>query len=563
MITALNNLKISVKLSLAFALVMLIMLINAAINLYEMAEMDRAGVDISQNWLPSVETLGRLETLVVEHRVRELAHIAAFTPEGIAEQDRNVVRQREQIAETQKKYEALISSKEERSIYERFLSDWTAYIQTTDKVLDLSRQGSKQEARELQLGKSRELYTEMRKILTEDVELNRSGAREATNLLNNSYTNARIALFIDLAVIAGVIIVLALSLRSMIAQPISAMTEAMRRLAEGDHAIEIPARDRGDEIGEMAKAVQVFKDNAIRSERMASERRAEQAAREERTHRIESLTRDFDQAIGSVLDMVSQAAGQMENTAQAMTSNADRSNQQASTVAAATEEASTSVQTVASAAEELSASITEIGRQVEQSSRVSQAACTEASRTNETVKGLAESSAKIGAVVSLINDIASQTNLLALNATIEAARAGDAGKGFAVVAGEVKHLANQTAKATEEIGAQISAVQSATEAAVAAIGAIVTRIEEINGIAGAIAAAVEEQSAATAEIARNVQQAAQGTNEVASNIGGVSQSAAETGEAAAQVLVSARTLSQDATEMKSVVVRFLEGVRTA
>ncbi|SEH25317.1 methyl-accepting chemotaxis protein [Magnetospirillum fulvum] len=563
MITALNNLKISVKLSLAFALVMLIMLINAAINLYEMAEMDRAGVDISQNWMPSVETLARLETLVVEHRVRELAHIATYTPEGIAEQDRNVVRQREQIAETQKKYEALISSKEERSIYERFLSDWNAYIQTTDKVLDLSRQGSKQEARELQLGKSRELYTDMRNILTEDVELNRAGAREAADVLNNSYTNARIALFIDLAVIAGVIIVLALSLRSMIAQPISAMTEAMRRLAEGDHAIEIPARDRGDEIGEMAKAVQVFKDNAIRTEQMGSERRAEQAAREERTRRIESLTSDFDQAIGSVLDMVSQAAGQMENTAQAMTSNADRSNQQASTVAAATEEASTSVQTVASAAEELSASITEIGRQVEQSSRVSQAACTEASRTNETVKGLAESSAKIGAVVSLINDIASQTNLLALNATIEAARAGDAGKGFAVVAGEVKHLANQTAKATEEIGAQISAVQSATEAAVAAIGAIVTRIEEINGIAGAIAAAVEEQSAATAEIARNVQQAAQGTNEVASNIGGVSQSAAETGEAAAQVLVSARTLSQDATEMKSVVERFLEGVRTA
>jgi len=563
MMTALNNLKISVKLSLAFAVVMLIMLINAAINLYEMAGMDRAGIDLSQNWLPSVETLARLETLVVEHRVRELAHIAAYTPEGIAEQDQNIVRQREQVAETQKKYEALISSKEERELYERFQKDWNAYVQTTDKVLSLSRQGMKQEARELQLGKSRELYSDTRKILEEDIEINRSGAKSAAITMAKSYDNARFALFIALVVIVGVITFMALSLRGAIARPIMTMTEAMRRLAEGDNAIEIPALDRGDEIGEMAKAVQVFKDNAIRTERMAAERRAEQSAREERTRRIESLTSDFDQAIGSVLDMVSQAAGQMENTAQAMTSNADRSNLQASTVAAATEEASTSVQTVAAAAEELSASITEIGRQVEQSSRVSQAACTEASRTNETVKGLAESSAKIGAVVSLINDIASQTNLLALNATIEAARAGDAGKGFAVVAGEVKHLANQTAKATEEIGAQIGAVQSATEAAVAAIGAIVTRIEEINGIAGAIAAAVEEQSAATAEIARNVQQAAQGTNEVASNIGGVSQSAAETGEAAAQVLVSARTLTQDATEMKSVVERFLEGVRAA
>jgi len=563
MMVALNDLKIPVKITLAFAVVMLVMLINAAINLIEMTGMNHAGVDLSENWLPSVDALSSLETLVVEHRVRELAHIAAATPNAIAEQDQKIVVQRQKIAEVQKTYEALIASPEERTLYEKFQRDWNNYLIATDKVIALSRQGLKTEARELQLGEGYKLYQDARRLLIEEVQLNKSGAAQAAKNLATSFHDARVALFVFLGVMAALIAFMAITLQRAIARPITTMTLAMRHLAEGDRTVEVPALGRGDEIGLMAQAVQVFKDNAIRTDRMTAERQAEQMARDERTRRIETLTRDFDQAIGSVLDLVSQAAGQMENTAQAMTSNADRSNQQASNVAAATEQASASVQTVASAAEQLSASISEIGRQVEQSAHVSQTASEEANRTNETVRGLADSSARIGEVVNLINDIASQTNLLALNATIEAARAGDAGKGFAVVAGEVKHLANQTAKATEEIGAQIGAVQSATEAAVVAIGAIVTRIQEINGIAGAIAAAVEEQSAATAEIARNVQQAAQGTNEVASNIGGVSQSAAETGEAAAQVLISARSLSQDATDMKSVVDRFLDGVRAA
>ncbi|MDR3436081.1 methyl-accepting chemotaxis protein [Telmatospirillum sp.] len=348
-----------------------------------------------------------------------------------------------------------------------------------------------------------------------------------------------------------------------VSAPIQEMTGAMRRLADHDLTVAIPGIGRADEIGAMATAVQVFKDNAVRADQLTVEQEVERAAKEARAKELESMAHNFDRSISSVLDTVGGALSDLEKTAQAMSNISRETSEQATAVAAASDEASTSVQTVASAAEELSASIAEIARQVEQSSRVSSVASEEAGHTNEMVLGLAETSARIGDVVKLINDIASQTNLLALNATIEAARAGDAGKGFAVVAGEVKNLANQTARATEEIGTQIGAVQSATSQAVTAIGNIVGRIHEINEIAAAIASAVEEQSAATAEIARNVQQAASGTHEVSSNISGVTRSAIETGSAAEKVLASSQTLSQGTGQMRQTVTGFLEGVRRA
>jgi methyl-accepting chemotaxis protein len=386
--------------------------------------------------------------------------------------------------------------------------------------------------------------------------------RQADNEEAVTFTFVLIGVFIALAVLVG--IGLAWLIGNGIANPITKMTDAMQRLAKGEKSVEIPGTERGDEIGDMAGAVQVFKDNAIEKDRMEEERaEAEKKAEEEKRQGQLKLADDLEGSVKEIVEGVSSAATEMESTAQSMSANAEQSTRQSDTVAAAAEEASTNVQTVASAAEELTSSIEEVGRQVSQSTKIAGNAVVEAEKTNDSVQGLSEAAQKIGEVVELINDIASQTNLLALNATIEAARAGDAGKGFAVVASEVKSLANQTAKATDEIGGQIGAIQWATEEAVAAIGGIAEVIAELDEIAAAIAAAVEEQGAATQEIARNVQEAAKGTGEVSSNMEGISKAAGETGAASGQVLSATRELSGQATRMSDEIDNFLHKIRAA
>src|SRR6185437_5407029 len=348
-----------------------------------------------------------------------------------------------------------------------------------------------------------------------------------------------------------------------IVRPVTSMTSAMTRLASGDNAIEVPARENTDEIGDMARAVEVFKQNAIEAERLAAEQEAERAVKEQRAVTMDRLVRDFEQKVGHMVGVLSAASTELESTAQSMSATATEVNQQATTVAVAAGEASAGVQTVAASAEELTSSINEISRQVVQSAKMTGKAAEDARKTDTVVQALAQGAQKIGDVVGLITRIAGQTNLLALNATIEAARAGDAGKGFAVVASEVKSLAQQTAQATDEISLQISQIQSATREAVDAIRGIAGLIEEVSAIATTIASAVEEQGAATAEIARNVQHTASNTQEVTANISGVSQAANETGAAASQVLSSAADLSKQAEQLSSEVDSFLEGVRAA
>ena len=351
---------------------------------------------------------------------------------------------------------------------------------------------------------------------------------------------------------------------SRIVRSLGQMTAAMSEIADGETSVVVPCVDRRDEMGSMARALLVFKENAVKVQAMQAEREAlEKAARDEKVASMDRLADDFEGAIGEIVETVSSASTELEASADTLTSTAERSQQLTTTVAAASEEASTNVQSVASATEEMTSSVNEISRQVQESARMAGEAVEQARKTNDRVGELSKAANRIGDVVELINTIAGQTNLLALNATIEAARAGEAGRGFAVVASEVKALAEQTAKATGEISQQISGIQTATQESVRAIREISGTIERLSEISSTIAAAVEEQGAATQEISRNVQQAAQGTQQVSANITDVQRGAGETGSASSQVLSAAQMLSGDSNRLKVEVAKFLESVRAA
>jgi methyl-accepting chemotaxis protein len=368
---------------------------------------------------------------------------------------------------------------------------------------------------------------------------------------------------ITLAVIVVVALIAFLVSRN-ISGALGSLTGKMEKLALGDLAVDITEAVQSGEIGAMGKTVEVFKNNALAMRQMQTEQEElKRKAEHEKKAALVALADNFETRIRGIVDVLSGAATKMQSTARSMSDTAASTRQQSLAVASGANQATANVQTVAAASEELSTSIGEIGRQVSQAATVSKRAADEGERTNATVAGLAEAAQKVGEVVKLINDIASQTNLLALNATIEAARAGDAGKGFAVVASEVKSLANQTAKATDEIRAQIAAIQSETSSAVDAIRNISKTILEVNEISSSIAAAVQEQTAATQEITRNVQQAASGTQDVSRNIDGVSKAVEKSGSTATDVLAAADDLAEQSQTLRREVDQFLITVRAA
>ena len=561
-----SRLSIRAKVIAVIAFMLLAMSGMGLLAIRSMQVINAHTVEIASNWLPSVRVLGELRADINLFRIALRAHVMAETLEAKAAADKRLAGILERIAKDRKAYEPLVSSPEERSIYQNWSGAWDKYVSGIQDVVELSRNSVGRiphEAGEAISKTVAVIAAESDTYLEKAITFNNGGADAATREAAEGYN---MAFWIVLGIILAVVIAgfsVGFYLVRDLSRGIAAIVTPMQSLGRGDLAAEVTRRGEKTEIGVMADALQVFK-QALIDKKAADEAAARDAeAKIERARQVDSITRNFEAVVGEIVETVASAATELEASANVLTVTAERSQELAVTVAAASEEASTNVQSVASASEELSSSVNEISRQVQESSRVASEAVDQAQQTNGRVGELAKAASRIGDVVELINTIAGQTNLLALNATIEAARAGEAGRGFAVVASEVKALAEQTAKATGEISQQISGIQAATEDSVGAIKEISDTIGRMSEISSAIAAAVEQQGAATQEISRNIQQAAMGTTEVSSNITDVQRGATETGSASAQVHSAAKSLSSESNRLKLEVEKFLDSVRAA
>jgi methyl-accepting chemotaxis protein len=523
-------------------------------------------VDIAKNWLPSIRVLGDLRAGVITFRNVVREHMLAETLDEKLAAEKTLAGVVESNGRIRAAYEPMITSAEERAIYNEWIKTWDEYKKGVEDVLTLSRKEAGQaprEAHKLNTTTVNRISITADEILKKDIDLNNAGAEKATRDADDTYDDA----FMTVVAILGFAIIVGVAVSYFVVRDISAginsIVKPMQALGQGDLTADVPHRGETTEIGAMADTLQVFKQALIAKKAVDQAAAADAEAKIERGRRVDGITREFESMIGEIVETVSSASTQLEASAGTLSATAERAQTITTAVAAASEEASTNVQSVASATEEMASSVNEISRQVQESARMASEAVDQARKTNDRVSELSKAASRIGDVVELINTIAGQTNLLALNATIEAARAGEAGRGFAVVASEVKALAEQTAKATGEIGQQITGIQAATHESVGAIKEISGTIEKLSEISSTIAAAVEEQGAATSEISRNVQQAAMGTQQVSSNITDVQRGASETGAASSQVLAAARSLSGDSNRLKQEVGKFLTSVRAA
>lgn len=505
--------------------------------------------------------LSEIQSTLGRARLRVLEFVATGGTGDRAAVTRDVRADMSTIEKIWAEYKSTYLPPAEQEIARAFEAAWTQHAPFADQVLSRIGAGDTNGALEYTNTVGIPIYHALEAAIDKDIVLQRQIAKEEYAKGQEVFeTTATLNWVVALIGSAGALFLAWVVVRS-ITVPVAGMVEAMIGLAGGDTTVEIPARERRDEVGDMAKAVEVFKRNAIERLRLEAQEKQEIEARQARHARIEALTDEFDKAVINLLKGVGDAASTMLDTAGTLTANAELTQSQSAAVSSATEQASTNVNVIAAASTELLASVQEIGSQVTRAATISSNAVAEAHDTNDKVSGLAAAANRVGEVVGLITSIANQTNLLALNATIEAARAGEAGKGFAVVASEVKNLASQTAKATEEIAGQIGAIQAQTEDTVAAIRRIISVIGEINEMSSAIAGAVEEQGAAMQEVVRNVEEAAKGTSEVARSIVQVAEAAEGTGRMAGSVQSAANSLTRQNDGLRVTVEGFLSSIK--
>ncbi|NLH81651.1 MAG: methyl-accepting chemotaxis protein [Phyllobacteriaceae bacterium] len=557
--------RLSVKTSLIGMVVVLLMLLVAqgGSALSRLAAMADAERDIASNWMPSVVALGEVKYEITRFRLRGTRHVLSTDEAEMKALDADLVTSTKRNAQLFSDYEKLISSEEERGIWTEFRKRWDAYVARQEQALVHSRKNENEAAAKV-FNETKEVFDAVLDKLDADVELNNRGAADASRTADETYASARLTVigFIGVAVLIGLAAGVFVVVR--ITSPLHRLTGAMGAVAGGRLDAEIPSIDRGDEIGDMARTLVVFRDGLAETDRLrvAQVKREEEAARHLAEERNRIADR-FQATMGALAESFVKSSSEVADAASNLSATAEETARQTQSVAHAAEEASTNVQTVAASTEELAASVHEINDRVVQSTRIAAEAASEAETTEAAIRGLSEAAEKIGDVVNLIRDIAGQTNLLALNATIEAARAGEAGKGFAVVASEVKQLAAQTAKATDEIASKIGEIQSATSGTVSSITRIVSTIGSIREMSGSIAAAVAQQGAATHEISSNTHRAAQGAGEVTDNISGVGHAAELTGAASTQLMSLSSELSRQAAHLTHEVEDFVRTLRVA
>jgi methyl-accepting chemotaxis protein len=576
-----ENLKIGTRAAIAFGTLLLLVLSLGALSLINARSMDASSVDISENWLPAIRYIGEMKYLQAQIRAVTVGRLAnSKDADTFAKNLEHIAEYRKEYDEVAKKYEKTITGPEEANLYEKVRNAVGIYRTEMDVGYAVMKSGNLSGGLPVFIAKVSE-FDAIINSLNNLLEFQINGADKATKLSHSTYVNSTISALVaaGIAVLASILSYLMIA--RTVSKPITEISGLMGRLAKGDLDIRLSDTQRKDEVGQMARTLVVFQKNAldkIKSDEAQSEarrdqeqtkaqaearERAERERQDVRSQTVSKLIAGLERDTSAVFAELDAAASQMGSVAHDLTRIVASTSEISGTVAAAAQQATANVQTVASATEEMSSSIQEIARQVSDSTTVTSEAVADSERATDQINVLAVAAGKIGQIVAVISDVASKTDLLALNATIEAARAGDSGKGFAVVAAEVKALANQTAKATDEIADQIRSIQEATGATVSTIQTVSRTIQRVNAIVSSIAAAIEEQSSATSEISRNTQEAFAGTSEVSQRINDVAGMATQSGDAARQVGTSASNLNNQAQKLKTSLSQFITEVQRA